>query len=238
MRVIRSIVTGGAFATAACHHGSASARPLPALPHFIVERVPPNAIVGRVLDDSLRPVSGAQVGLDNRPAVFASLDGRFELSNVEPGAHRVRAVAIGHQPTVDNVTSVEGTGASVVLEMRRAMPPIQWVCAGVGQSAVIVRLLPVRMLSVPNAAATSYPRDARVLISFATQTDTIWPDSASLDPEGRLVARSNLEFAGKYRVEVGARGFVIWRKTDVKVGSHKCGIDPVTLDIRLERQDR
>jgi hypothetical protein len=236
--MIRAIFAGTALtACVGCHRGPAANMPKPAVepPRFVVERIPANAIVGRVVDDSLDPIVEARVLLDNNRTVSTDRTGRFELLGVAPGRHRVRVLAFGHRSSADDVELVDGTGSSLVAELPLRVEPLIEVCVGTGQSAVVVRLLPVRLLSTPGSTFTTYPRDARVLISSGSTADSIAPDSTTRDSQGRLVARSNLERAGTYSVEVSAPGFVIWRRTGITVGTHTCGIDPVTVDVQLKR---
>jgi hypothetical protein len=63
------------------------------------------ALSGVVVDDAIRPLSGAHVFLDGAgPNATTGADGTFRFPSVEPGAHVVRAVKSGF---ADGVTQVD-----------------------------------------------------------------------------------------------------------------------------------
>jgi hypothetical protein len=62
------------------------------------------ALRGVVVDDAIRPVAGARIGVDGAPAnATTGADGLFEVPGLEPGAHVVRAAKAGYADAVTQV---------------------------------------------------------------------------------------------------------------------------------------
>lgn len=89
------------------------------------------AIEAFVHDDSLTPLSGAEVGLLDAPEFRATTDaeGRAALSHVPPGEHQLAAQKIGYGTTVKRVTVNAGevTGTELTLLPAAATQPYKLV---------------------------------------------------------------------------------------------------------------
>src|SRR5512141_159298 len=74
------------------------------------------SITGRVVDASSRnPIARAQVSLvGTTRGVATAEDGRFQITNLQPGVYQVRVLRIGYQSSTQSVTV--GAGAAAPLE--------------------------------------------------------------------------------------------------------------------------
>lgn len=72
---------------------------------------------GLIVDEELRPVAGARVAVDEQWANTTDADGRFELEELPPGAHRVRVDAFGYESTARQVDLVAGQALDIQVKL-------------------------------------------------------------------------------------------------------------------------
>src|SRR5687768_10324878 len=73
------------------------------------------SVTGRVVDArSQLPVAGAAISVDGaRPSAATGSDGRFRLSNISAGTHRLSVTSIGYAAMEQSVNVTSGSTATV-----------------------------------------------------------------------------------------------------------------------------
>ncbi|MDQ3370131.1 MAG: N-acetylmuramoyl-L-alanine amidase [Myxococcota bacterium] len=79
---------------------------------------PDGSIAGRVVDD-LGPIEGAMVKLDDGTTVTTDAEGAFGFPGAKVGAHRLAAMAAGHDDATVDVTVAAGVRADVEITLVR-----------------------------------------------------------------------------------------------------------------------
>ena len=95
-------------------------------PEDVSAPVGPGRVVGRVLDqESGRPIKGATVTLaPTAQQTETDARGRFEITDVSPGALLLQARRVGYQPRVDTIAAFPGVTVDVELTLATAALPL------------------------------------------------------------------------------------------------------------------
>src|SRR5262245_21061012 len=85
-------------------------------------------VSGTVTDSTGAGVSGAEVRVDGT-TIHTQTDaqGRYELTNVPPGPHTIRALQLGYRAATRPVTLDAGATLTVDLHLERTVIPVQGV---------------------------------------------------------------------------------------------------------------
>ena len=102
-RVVLAAITAGAVSTPmisyALEPGGAPG-PNPA---------PNEGVWGIVTDSDMHTLPGAAIYIDdNKVSILSGLDGRYVLSNLEPGTHTLRVSYVGFKPVTKTITVKKG----------------------------------------------------------------------------------------------------------------------------------
>jgi hypothetical protein len=245
MIILRRVLIGlGLSACLACNparspisHAPTTPADRPSAASIDLHSVPGGDISGELVGGEGRiPLDHAAIALEGRGVVAVSDSlGRFQLRNVNPGRHILRARRIGYYASIDTVAVLENSDTAIVITLRRDdRPPVE-VCAGPGQAGVVLSVFPVGSPPGLPTVVPTVPRTASVVVSDRDFVERIAINSIPAQPDGvRRVYAAN-ERPGTYQIEVSAPGFRPWRRPDVVVAKTKCDdVVPVQLDVHLE----
>jgi hypothetical protein len=121
------------------------------------------AIEGAVLDDQALPLEGAQVGLrDSEASGRTGGDGRFLLSNIEPGSYDLLVSKVGYTSIAKRVAVEAGKTTAVPIELKpvAVAAPRYETNSTAGRFECSVALVDVLWLECPGS-------------------NTVWPTSSS-----------------------------------------------------------
>ena len=143
----------------------------------------------------------------------------------------LRTLRIGYRGRTDAVSKTEGSGLVVVLPIRADVIQLTEVCIGGPQPGIVVRIRRAADLPIPDRYDVVV-RDGEFIERFPLDQASSRGDSAV------WVAPMADDRPGNYSLEVSARGFRTWRKSDVRVARGGCGVTSQVVDVTLERDRR
>lgn len=114
--------TGGAPSDAASSSSAPATAPDP------VVTAQKGAVTGLVTDEEGLPIVGAQltvVELKDRPTVLSDAEGRFTMSDIDPGAYQVAAYKLGYNSVVQLVQVIAGEVATANFVLKAVPPPVE-----------------------------------------------------------------------------------------------------------------
>lgn len=125
-------------------------------------------VVGVVVDDSIRPLAGAEVGIPELSIeTTTNEDGSFELTGLEPGTYGIAAQKLGYDSAAKRVNVVAGEVTEVNIELTAVaivdpFVDVQtwtgYIECQVGTAAVLANCLPIQNIinqnNLPNPTNT------------------------------------------------------------------------------------